>query len=90
MKIGILSFAHHHSEAYIANLRAIPGVEVCGVADQDPLRGARRKPGVVFYRKGGGPGRKYRKYSTALNCIRKTNLSNVRRRRIECVSPCYL
>ena len=39
MKIGILSFAHHHSEAYIANLRAIPGVQVCGVADEDPGRG---------------------------------------------------
>jgi predicted dehydrogenase len=39
MKIGILSFAHHHAEAYIANLRAIPGVVVCGVADQDPQRG---------------------------------------------------
>ena len=41
MKIGILSFAHHHSEAYIANLRAIPGVEVCGVADEDASRGER-------------------------------------------------
>ena len=41
MKIGILSFAHHHGEAYIANLRAIPGVEVCGVADEDPKRGKR-------------------------------------------------
>ncbi|HEY3311062.1 MAG TPA: Gfo/Idh/MocA family oxidoreductase [Anaerolineales bacterium] len=39
MKIGILSFAHHHGEAYIANLRAIPGVEVCGVADEDQIRG---------------------------------------------------
>ena len=28
MKIGILSFAHHHAEAYIHNLRAIPGVEL--------------------------------------------------------------
>ena len=41
MKIGILSFAHHHAEAYIANLRAIPGVEVCGVADEDAGRGRR-------------------------------------------------
>ena len=41
MRIGILSFAHHHGEAYIANLRAIPGVEVCGVADEDPARGQR-------------------------------------------------
>ena len=28
MKIGILSFAHHHGEAYIQNLRAIPQVEL--------------------------------------------------------------
>ncbi|MCX6081383.1 MAG: Gfo/Idh/MocA family oxidoreductase [Chloroflexi bacterium] len=51
MKIGILSFAHHHGEAYIANLRAIPGVEVCGVADEDPLRGQRfaRAYGAPFF-----------------------------------------
>lgn len=44
MKIGILSFAHHHGEAYIANLRNMPeepGVELLGVADDDPLRGQR-------------------------------------------------
>ncbi|MCP4358363.1 MAG: gfo/Idh/MocA family oxidoreductase, partial [Chloroflexi bacterium] len=39
MKIGILSFAHHHAEAYIQNLRAIPGVEMIGIADEDPARG---------------------------------------------------
>ena len=33
MKIGIMSFAHHHAEAYIGNLRAIPGVEMIGIAD---------------------------------------------------------
>jgi len=51
MKIGILSFAHHHGEAYIANLRAIPGVEVCGVADEDPKRGKRlaQAHGAPFY-----------------------------------------
>jgi predicted dehydrogenase len=38
MKIGIMSFAHHHAEAYIANLRAIPGVEWIGVADEDAGR----------------------------------------------------
>jgi predicted dehydrogenase len=41
MKIGILSFAHHHGEAYIANLRAIPGVELFGAADEDANRGQR-------------------------------------------------
>jgi predicted dehydrogenase len=39
MKIGILSFAHHHAEAYIANLRQIEGVEIAGVADDDEERG---------------------------------------------------
>ena len=41
MKIGILSFAHHHAEAYIANLRAIPDVDLIGVADIDAGRGER-------------------------------------------------
>ena len=44
MKIGILSFAHHHGEAYIANLRRMSegqGVELLGVADDDPMRGQR-------------------------------------------------
>ncbi len=51
MKIGILSFAHHHADAYIANLRAIPGVEVCGVADIDAVRGQRyaQVNSVPFY-----------------------------------------
>ena len=51
MKIGIMSFAHHHGEAYIANLRAIPGVEVCGVADEDSTRGQRlaQAHGARFY-----------------------------------------
>ena len=39
MKIGILSFAHHHGEAYISNLRYIEGVDLLGVADDDPGRG---------------------------------------------------
>jgi predicted dehydrogenase len=38
MKIGIMSFAHHHAEAYIANLRQIEGVEIAGVADDDVER----------------------------------------------------
>jgi predicted dehydrogenase len=41
MKIGIMSFAHHHAEAYIGNLRSIPGVELIGVADLDAERGER-------------------------------------------------
>ena len=40
IKIGILSFAHHHGEAYISNLRRMEdGVELLGVADDDPSRG---------------------------------------------------
>jgi predicted dehydrogenase len=38
LKIGILSFAHLHAEAYIQNLRAIDGVEVIGLADDDEQR----------------------------------------------------
>ena len=34
-----MSFAHHHAEAYIQNLRHIPGVELLGVADEDAARG---------------------------------------------------
>jgi len=41
MKIGILSFAHHHGEAYIANVRQMPDVELLGVADDDAERGQR-------------------------------------------------
>jgi predicted dehydrogenase len=39
MKIGIMSFAHHHAEAYIGNVRALPGVEMIGIADMDAARG---------------------------------------------------
>jgi predicted dehydrogenase len=39
MKIGIMSFAHLHAEAYIGNLRTIPGVELIGLADEDASRG---------------------------------------------------
>ncbi len=39
MRIGILSFAHLHAEAYIQNLRAIPGVDMIGIADEDMERG---------------------------------------------------
>src|SRR5687767_15381164 len=41
IKIGILSFAHHHGEAYISNLRRMEGVELIGVADDDLARGER-------------------------------------------------
>lgn len=38
MKIGIMSFAHHHAEAYIQNLRRLEGVEIAAVADDDAER----------------------------------------------------
>ncbi|MBI2246435.1 MAG: Gfo/Idh/MocA family oxidoreductase [Armatimonadetes bacterium] len=38
-RIGILSFAHHHAEAYVGNLRAIQDVEIIGTADDDRARG---------------------------------------------------
>lgn len=41
MKIGIMSFAHLHAEAYIQNLRALPNVEMMGIADEDLVRGQR-------------------------------------------------
>ena len=39
MKIGIMSFAHHHAEDYIGNVRALHGVEMIGIADVDAARG---------------------------------------------------
>ena len=39
IRIGILSFAHHHGESYISNLRSMDSVELVGVADDDPMRG---------------------------------------------------
>lgn len=39
MKIGIMSTAHLHAEAYIHNLRAIPAVEFVGFADDNLERG---------------------------------------------------
>jgi len=39
MKIAIMSFAHHHADAYIQCLRQIPRVEILGVADEDEKRG---------------------------------------------------
>jgi len=40
MRLGILSVAHLHADSYIANLRAMPGVEVVGIADEDATRRA--------------------------------------------------
>ena len=39
MRIGIMSFAHHHAEAYIDSVRTVPGLELIGIADEDMERG---------------------------------------------------
>jgi predicted dehydrogenase len=39
MRIGLLSFAHLHAEAYIQLLQTMPGVEFIGLADEDLARG---------------------------------------------------
>jgi predicted dehydrogenase len=39
IKIGMLSFAHMHAHSYAACLKQIPGVELAGIADDDPERG---------------------------------------------------
>jgi UDP-N-acetylglucosamine 3-dehydrogenase len=39
MRIGIMSFAHLHAEAYVQNLRSAPGVEMIGFSDVDADRG---------------------------------------------------
>jgi len=39
MRLAMLSFAHLHADAYIHNLRAIPDVEVVGLADDNLERG---------------------------------------------------
>jgi len=39
IRIGILSLAHHHGEAYLSSLRHMDGVELAGLADDDSMRG---------------------------------------------------
>jgi predicted dehydrogenase len=39
IRLGILSVAHLHADAYVGNIRAIPGVELIGFSDTDPERG---------------------------------------------------
>lgn len=46
MKVGIVSFAHLHAEAYIGNLRSNPAVEYVGFYDADPER--REQYGMAF------------------------------------------
>ena len=40
-RIGVYSFAHVHTEAYIQALRQTPGIDLIGVADDDLVRGER-------------------------------------------------
>lgn len=39
LRLGILSFAHLHAEAYLQNLQSLPDVEVIGIADENIERG---------------------------------------------------
>ncbi len=39
LRLGILSFAHLHAEAYLQNLQAVPDVQVIGIADENIERG---------------------------------------------------
>ncbi len=41
MKIGMISFAHMHAYSYAKSLLQIPGVELAGIADDNPERGER-------------------------------------------------
>lgn len=38
IRLGIMSFAHLHAEGYVENIRAMPNVELVGVADEDRKR----------------------------------------------------
>lgn len=51
MKIGIFSFAHMHAESYVRCVAAFPGVELLGIADDVPERGAEfaRRHNTCFY-----------------------------------------
>nr|HMT22486.1 Gfo/Idh/MocA family oxidoreductase [Promineifilum sp.] len=40
LRLGIMSVAHFHADAYVDNLCAISGVEFIGFSDTDPVRGA--------------------------------------------------
>ncbi|MGE5507259.1 MAG: Gfo/Idh/MocA family protein [Chitinophagales bacterium] len=39
IKVGLLSFAHMHAYSYASALKALPGVELVGIADEDAVRG---------------------------------------------------
>jgi predicted dehydrogenase len=39
IRIGMLSFAHMHAYSYAACVKQIPGVELVGIADDNPTRG---------------------------------------------------
>jgi predicted dehydrogenase len=41
VRLAVLSLAHHHAEAYLAILSAMPGVELVGLWDEDAERGRR-------------------------------------------------
>ncbi|MBP7962352.1 MAG: Gfo/Idh/MocA family oxidoreductase [Caldilineaceae bacterium] len=38
LHIGIMNVAHLHADSYVGNLRAVPGVEMIGIADEDDIQ----------------------------------------------------
>ena len=51
LRLGILSFAHIHAEAYAHHLSTMPGVRFVGIADSDTVRGhaAAQRYGARFF-----------------------------------------
>ncbi len=51
LRLGLLSFAHVHAEAYAYHLGTMPGVRFVGIADSDSVRGhaAAQRYGVRFF-----------------------------------------
>ena len=51
MRLGIMSFAHHHAESYAHALSTMPGVEFVGIADDNTARGEQlaQQYGAPFY-----------------------------------------
>jgi predicted dehydrogenase len=41
MKIGMISFAHHHAYSYADSLMSLPNVEISGIYDPDKVRGVK-------------------------------------------------
>jgi predicted dehydrogenase len=51
VRIGMLSFAHGHANSYAASLKQLPGVQLIGIHDHEPMRGhaAAERFNTTFY-----------------------------------------